>query len=79
MIQLRDKQTGAVLGDITEAQLQFLIDNLVEESSDDTDYYLNRTMLDMLAERDPDPELIALLKAALGDREDVEIEWVRSH
>lgn len=78
MIQFRDKDTGAVLGEITEAQLQFLIDNLEEESSEDTDYYLNRTMLEMLKEKNPDPELMALLTAALGDREDMEIEWVRT-
>lgn len=78
MIQFRDKDTGAVLGEMTEDQLQFLIDNLEEESSEDTDYYLNRTMLEMLSEKNPDPELMALLTAALGDREDMEIEWVRS-
>ena len=78
MIQFRDKDTGVVLGEITEAQLQFLIDNLEEESSEDTDYYLNRTMLEMLKERNPDLELMALLTAALGDREDMEIEWVRT-
>ena len=78
MIQLRDKDTGSVLGDITEEQLQFLIDNMEEESSDDTDYYLNRSMLEMLLEKDHDPDLMALLEAALGDREDMEIEWIRS-
>ena len=78
MIQLRNKDTGSVLGDISEAQLQFLIDNLEEESSEDTDYYLNRAMLEMLLKKDPDPNLMALLEAALGDREDLEIEWVRS-
>ena len=78
MIQLRDKDTGSVLGDITEEQLQFLIDNMEEESSDDTDYYLNRSMLEMLQEKGPDPDLMALLEAALGDREDMEIEWIRS-
>lgn len=78
MIQLRDKDTGSVLGDITEEQLQFLINNMEEESSEDTDYYLNRSMLEMLQEKDPDPDLMELLAAALGDREDMEIEWIRS-
>ena len=32
MIQLRDKESGEVLGAITEDDLQFLIDNLEEES-----------------------------------------------
>jgi hypothetical protein len=62
---------------MTEAQLQFLIDNLEEESSEDTDYYLNPTMLEMLQKKNADPDLMALLTAALGDREEMEIEWIR--
>lgn len=77
MIQLRDKVAGTVLGEITEEQLQFLIDHLEEETSEDTDYYLNRPTLEMLKEKDPDPDLMALLETALGDGEDIEIEWVR--
>ena len=77
MIQFRDKDTGAILGEITEAQLQFLIDNLEEESSEDMDYYLNSTMLEMLLEKNAGPALMALLTAALGDREEMEIEWIR--
>jgi hypothetical protein len=78
MIQLRDKQTGTPLGTITEEDLQFLIDNLVEESDDDTDYYLNRATIDMLRENGATDRLLKLLENALGDRNDVEIEWERS-
>ncbi len=35
MPKLYDKDTGAWLGTITEEQLQFLIDQLKEESSED--------------------------------------------
>ena len=77
MIQLRDKETGAAIGEITEEQLQFLIDRLVEESETDTDYYLNRATLDLLEEYGADGALIAILEKALGDREDMDIEWVR--
>ena len=78
MIQLRDKETGASLGDITEEQLQFLTDHLVEESEEDTDYYLNRATLDMLREKGLDASLLKLLEEALGGREELEIEWSRS-
>ena len=77
MIQMRDKETGALLGTISEEELQFLIDNLEEEYDGDTDYYLNRTTIDMLEANGADDGLIKLLNEALGDREDVEIEWVR--
>ena len=78
MVQLYDKDTGAELGTITEEQLQFLIDQLEEESPEDVDYYINETTLDMFEEQGADSALIALLRQALGTREDMEIRWTRS-
>lgn len=75
MIRLHDKETGAFLGNITEAQLQFLIDQLEEESTEDRDYYLNQATLDLFAQRGADANLLALLRQALGTREDIEITW----
>ena len=77
MIQLRDKETGRELGTITEDQLQFLMSEFEEESLEDNDYYLNTVTLDMLAERSTDSQLIGLLRKGLGDRQEMEIEWVR--
>jgi hypothetical protein len=77
MIELRDKDTGKSLGMITEAQLRFLADQLEEESDTDTDYYLNRDTLERFVEREIDSQLLDLLLAALGDREEMEIEWQR--
>ncbi len=78
MIKLRDVDTGGLLGSITEDELQFLIDNLEEEWEGDTDYYLNRTVIDMLADAGADKPLIELLNKALGERESVEIVWEKS-
>ena len=75
MIALTDKESGKTLGEITEAQLQFLIDQLEEESLTDKDYYINRAMIFFLKERGADAGLIDLLYEALGDREEMEIEW----
>ena len=77
MIELRDKDTGRPLGTISEDQLQFLIDQLEEESDTDTDYYLNSATLDMLESGGADPELLALLRQALGNREEMEVQWLR--
>jgi processive 1,2-diacylglycerol beta-glucosyltransferase len=46
VIQLHDKDTGALIGAITEEQLKFLIDELEEESGDDQDYYINEDTID---------------------------------
>ena len=75
MVELKDKDTGQALGSITKVQLQFLIDQLEEESHDDRDYYLNTTTLDALASKSADVDLIGLLRRALGDRKEMEIEW----
>lgn len=75
MVELRDKETGASLGSISTEDLQFLVDQLEEESDDDTDYYLNRTMVDMLKQNGASAHLSELLERALGDRDDVEIDW----
>lgn len=78
MIKLHDKNTQELIGELNEKQLQFLIDELVEEDSDDQDYYINQDQLDRLASNGGDAVLIQMLKAALGDKEDMDIVWSRS-
>lgn len=78
MIKLTDKRTGENLGSISEEELQFLIDNLEEEYEGDSDYYLNQTVIDMLADVGADESLLGILNKALGEREDVEIVWEKS-
>jgi processive 1,2-diacylglycerol beta-glucosyltransferase len=74
-IELRDTLTGQLVGHITEVQLDFLIDQLEEESTTDRDYYFDRATIDMLESRHGDPSLLALLRRALGNRDGVEIIW----
>ena len=77
MIYLFDDETGARVGTITEDQLQYLIDQLEEDSTADTDYYINRDTLDAFEQNGADPALLAVLRAALGKRDDMEIRWER--
>jgi hypothetical protein len=77
MIALRDKDTGTDLGTISEDQLQFLVDQLEEEYAEDRDYYINRTTIEIMQQNGADPELINLLRGAIGDRDGVEIQWSR--
>lgn len=67
--------SGDTLGTITDAQLQFLVDQLEEEDLEDKDYYLDRDTLDHLREQGGEPELMALLEKALDGRDDVDIAW----
>lgn len=77
MIKVYDEATGTVYGTITEEQLQALVGQLEEESREDTDYYINSATLDMFEQRGVDAGLLALLRRALGDREDMDIRWAR--
>lgn len=78
MIQVHDKDTGVWIGTLTEAHLQFLIDELEEESGDDQDYYINETTVDLFEEKGADKDLVSLLRSALTGRTEMEIRWSRS-
>ena len=78
MVQLFDKQTGAGVGTLTDDQFQFLVDHLEEESSDDDDYYLSRSTVDVLESAGADPQLVQVLRRALGDRDEMDLRWTRS-
>src|SRR5688572_8546559 len=63
----------AQVGEISEDQLDFLIDNLEEEWPEDRDYYINKAMLDMLSQRGADANLIRPLSHALSRPEEVDM------
>ena len=77
MIQVHDNDTGVLLGDISEAQLQFLIDHLEETSRSDQDYYIDAATLEVLTEAGGDPTLLDLLRRWMGTRTGFEIRWSR--
>jgi len=77
MIDLYNNSTKALLGSITEADLQVLKDGLEEESSNDQDYYVNAATIDLLGDGRASEHLLGLLRRALGTSEGVEIRWQR--
>ncbi len=78
VVRLVDKETGREVGSITDEQLELLQAELEEESPDDQDYWFDVASLDILEEAGTDPALIAVLRAALGDRDEMELRWERS-
>jgi len=64
------------VAELTEDQLDFLIDNLEEEWSEDRDYFINRDMVAMLEQRGADSALVRILQEALGDKDEVDVLWV---
>ncbi len=75
MITLSDNETGALLGRISEAQLTLLQEQLVEESTEDRDYYITAPTVDLIEANGGDPALVRLLRDALGTRDGMEIHW----
>jgi len=77
MIDLYNATTNQLLGSITEADLQVLIDALEEESEQDQDYYIDSATIDLVADGKASDHLVGLLRAALGSAEGVDIRWSR--
>jgi len=75
MPTLKVQGTDRVIGEISDAQLQFLVQQLEEEHDEDRDYYIDRETLDMFEENGGDPELVEMLRKALADDEALDIEW----
>lgn len=64
------------LGQITPAQLAFLVEMLEEEDDEDQDYYIDQDTLELFSDNGCDAELLAMLEGALEDGEDgTDIAW----
>jgi hypothetical protein len=77
VVKLYDKKTRQYLGRISDEDLQFLADNLEEESLTDTDYHIHRATLDLLKEKDMSKDLAGLIENAMGENEDIEMAYER--
>ena len=77
MIRLLNKETGALLGAVSEGDLQLLVDQLEEEDSEDADYYVCADTIDLLESNGASADLLNLLRRALGDAEGIDVSWKR--
>ncbi len=77
MVKLYDAETSALVGEITEGQLQFLVDHLEETSTEDQDYWIDVPTLALLRNEGADEELVAILAKGFGGRPGYEIRWER--
>jgi len=77
MIDLYNVATNQLIGSITDADLQVLVDALEEESLQDQDYYIDQATIDVVADGNATEHLVALLRKALGAGEGVDIRWQR--
>ena len=65
-----------MIGRISDGDLQFLMDQLEEESSEDRDYYVDDATIDMLEEDGAPAALVSLLRSAVASHADgLDISW----
>lgn len=74
MVKLFEKDTGEKLGEISEDQLEFLMEHLDEELYDQ-DYCLTEENVGLFEEAGADPDLVDTLRSLLVDKDEVEISW----
>jgi hypothetical protein len=75
-IDLYDTATNALVGTITEAELEYLREVLEEESLEDKDYYFTADTIDLLTEDGgASDHLLKVLRDALGKAEGIELRW----
>jgi len=75
VINLTEKDTNKPLGQISEEQLQYLIDNLEEEWLEDQDYAITPLLLEYFEGKGADAGLVSILRDALAGRDEIEIVW----
>ena len=79
MIRLSNKDTGADIGEISEEELQILVAALQEQNSQDQNYWIDHATVDMIEiDHLNAGSLITVLRAAIGDSDGVEIQYVRT-
>ena len=75
MYELMRKSDQLPLGSLSEEDMQFLRDNLEEESLTDNDYTITRLTLEFLRGNGLSPQLAQMLETALGGQDEVEIQY----
>jgi hypothetical protein len=75
VINLYRVANNQLIGSISPADRQVLIDVLEEESSQDQDYYIDAPTIDLLADGGASDALLNMLRLALGTSEGVDIRW----
>jgi processive 1,2-diacylglycerol beta-glucosyltransferase len=76
MIKIYNKTTNELLGRVSDEELDFLIDNLEEESITDQDYYIRSETLEHFQSIGASPRLLETLRGGMRNDNAIEIRWV---
>lgn len=75
MVTLIHERTGQVVGEISEEDFEFLINNLEEEDVDDSDYYIDEPTIEVLRSEGASATLVDVLTRAVAAHGPSELTW----
>jgi len=67
--------TGDEIGNVSDNQLAFLVEQLEKEHDDDKNYFVDRETLELLSDNGADLDLMALLEKGMGDDDEMNLAW----
>jgi hypothetical protein len=75
MPRLLLKDGNRYLGEVTDADVKLLIDELEETELADDDYFIDGATVDILDAAGASSALVSMLRAAIGNSEGIDIRW----
>lgn len=75
MPKLYDAASNRLLGEVTQADIDLLVAQFEEESSDDRDYYVNADTLQILIDAGASSGLVETIRSVLDGNDEADIRW----
>jgi hypothetical protein len=78
MLRLYETGSNRLCGTLSDRQYEILTEALEEEDLEDAECVISRDTIELLEDQGVEPDLLELLRAALGDSPEVAIRCERS-
>jgi hypothetical protein len=78
MVRVYETATNQLCGTLSDRQYEVLTEGLEEEDLEDSECTISADTIELLEDQGVEPDLLDLLRSALGDRTEVTIRCERS-
>jgi hypothetical protein len=78
MVRLYETETNRLCGTLSDRQFEVLTEGLEEEDLEEADCVISADTIELLEDQGVEPDLLEILRAALGDKPEVTIRCERS-
>jgi hypothetical protein len=78
MVRLYESDTNRLCGTLSDRQYEVLAEALEEEDLEESECTINPETIELLEDQGVEPDLLELLRTALGDKPEVVIRCERS-